>query len=105
MTDNDFTEGAQAGSAPAGAPVYLTREQLEQINSDLTVGDTFRATIEAQGDNARAGMLAFLYGARRLGLVDPATELEGFLDRVRQVDFLAVLSPEARDPKSLESTD
>lgn len=82
-----------------GPDGYLTRDDLERLNNELTVADGWRANLEAKGDSSKAGMLIYLYAARRLGLTSPGTGLLDFMATIRQADFTAVLSQEAREGK------
>lgn len=108
--DQGGAQGIAAPPARSGA-AYLTREQLAQLDDEMTMGDTWRATDAARDafpdDPERAkrhaGMLAFLFVARRIGMVDTSTELEPFLDRVRQDDFLSIMAPDVREGKSAGS--
>lgn len=72
---------------------YLTREQLEVLADQLTMGDVWRARLEAPDDRDQQGVLLFLIAARRIGLVPTDTDLVGFLDRVRNDDFTAIMAP------------
>lgn len=98
MTDADFdrTSGAALDhQAASDDSPYLRYDQLEQLQAELTMGDTWRATEQAtrehpdDPDQARrmAGMLAFANVARRIGMIGAQVDLEAFLDLVRQDDF------------------
>jgi hypothetical protein len=88
-------------SSPAyqGPESYLTRDDLVRLNDELTVADGWRANQEAADDKQMAGMLMYLYAARRIGLADPGEALLDFLGRMRQADFNDVLGEAAREAK------
>ena len=108
--DDNVIEGAfpTERQQPVADGTYLSIDQLRQLDEEMTMGDTWRATDDGRAaypddpDRAKrqAGMLAFLYVARRIGTVAKSTELGEFLDLVRQDDFLAVMQPESREAKS-----
>ena len=70
---------------------YLARGVIERLSDEMTMGDTFRATREAPDDRQRMGVLAFWFAARRLDVIADDVDLESFLDRVRQDDFVEIV--------------
>lgn len=70
---------------------YLTRAQIERMSDEMTMGDSFRARTESPDDRQRMGVLAFYYAARRLGEIEQDVDLDAFLDRIRQDDFVAIV--------------
>lgn len=78
-----------------GAAAPLTRDELQQIADGMVMGDVWRGVKDSPDNRSEAGMLAYMYAARRLGIIEADADLGAFLDRVRQDDFVAVNSRQA----------
>lgn len=68
----------------------ISRDELQLIADEMTMGDIWRARKEADGDQASLGMLGFYYAARRTELIAQDVDFLAFLDRVGREDFKAV---------------
>jgi hypothetical protein len=78
-----------SGENANGAGDALTRDQLQALADDMTMGDIWRAS-KATDDRAELGMRAFWNAAKRTEIVGQDVDFESFIDRVRQDDFQAV---------------
>lgn len=65
---------------------YLTRDELAEINGQITMGDVWRAR-EAGSDEERGAMILW-HVATRIGMHSGG--MQEFLDRVLEADFAAV---------------
>lgn len=86
----------------AEAQAYLTRAQVEELRSNNSMLDVYRAR-KVTTDRTDVGLVAYLETAKRTGLVGPDTPLEEFLAAIRVEDFNLVMgSGRAGVPNSLE---
>lgn len=97
MFDDQDAQDAPPEQADDQAPAadygdrYLPRAAIQRMSDEMTMGDSFRARTEAPDDRQRMGVLAFYYAAKRLGEIEQDVDLDAFLDRIRQDDFVAIV--------------
>jgi hypothetical protein len=68
----------------------MTRDQLQLMAGEMSMGDIWRASKVAGDDRAELGMRSFWNAAKRLELIAQDVDFETFIDQVRQEDFQAV---------------
>lgn len=81
----------------------FSREELQQMADELTMGDVWRSQKEAPDNRPEVGMRSFWHAAMRLELIGQDVEFPEFIDRVKSDDFRAVNqrpTPEGKGPAS-----
>ncbi len=112
--DDPLRNAAVALPTAGFAGDYVTRDELQRLRDNLTMGDTWRARALAPDDARQRGMLGLYFAAVRSGLAEAPSnpgagveaEFYGFMDRVKVDDVNEVLSADAeaqaRGPKSTD---
>ena len=86
---------------------YLTWDELTILSDQVSMSDTWRATEASRAEfpddpdlaRRKAGMLVFLYVAQRIGMADADDTFDGFLARIRQDDFVELMTGKGRTGK------
>jgi hypothetical protein len=84
------------------APAF-SRDELQRMADELTMGDVWRSQKEAPDNRAEVGMRAFWHSAGRLEMIAKDVDFESFIDRVKSDDFRAVNAPAATDVGKADS--
>jgi hypothetical protein len=89
--------GGETATSARGGGTAISRDELQVLADEMTMGDIWRASKESDGDRAELGMRSFWHSARRQQLIAQDVDFEGFIDLVRQEDFQAVNQRRAVD--------
>lgn len=76
-------------------PELLSRDELEELRAGLTMLDVYRAR---KGKDEDRGLVAYFEAAKRVGLINGGTDLEGFLGRIKAEDFNAIMGQAGKEP-------
>jgi hypothetical protein len=80
-----------AGKSDAALP-YYTEAELDELGSQLTMGDVWR--VRSIEDDEERGAALYFHAAVRLGM--HTGDMQSFLDRILEGDFSKLLSAKRR---------